>query len=170
MFKKTMFCFFIIPLISSSIILAQISEAISVASLTGLTGVKVSVKDVTPDVQQDGLRTEHIQRDVELPLRTTGIKVLTSGIWIDSVGNAELYVDVDALKYSGTQYAYHVEVSVIQKVGLTRKPTSETLAKTWSDKVMGIVGVSNMATKIREQVKALVDKFINDYLSVNPKK
>jgi len=58
----------------------------------------------------------------------------------------------------------------VQKlVNLRRDPKiKDILAITWSAGSYGTVGQDNLGT-IRTEIKGLIDVFINDFLSVNPK-
>jgi len=154
--------------IFGSIAFAQISDAISVASLSGLRAFNISIGDLSAEVRQDGLTAARLQTDIELKLREAGIRFLPQPAWIDTIGGAELYVEANALKHAGGQYSYCIQISVIQKVSLLTKPTHETLAATWSTSVMGVVGSSGVATKIRAEVGAETDRFVTSYLSANP--
>ena len=154
--------------IFGSIAFAQVSDAISAASLSGLTAFNVSIGDLSTEVRQDGLKAEQVRSDIELKLRAAGIKIIPQSTWIDTVGAGELYVEASALKHAGGQYSYCIQVRVIQRVSLLTKPTHETLAATWSTSVMGVVGSSGVATKIRGEVGAETDRFVTSYLSANP--
>lgn len=77
----------------------------------------------------------------------------------------------------GDTYGYHVCIYLSQTVLLERDLSLRATgqfrgqsfqADTWSTCVVG-VAKGNPSEKIRSTVKDLVDKFINAYLSVNPK-
>jgi len=154
--------------ILSSITHAQISDAISAASLSGLTAFNVSIGDASSEARQDGLSTEQLLADVEAKLRTAGIRIIQQPTWIDTIGGAQLFVEANALKHSGAQYSYCIQITVIQKASLPTKPAHQTLAATWSTSVMGVVGSSSVAAKIREEVGAETDRFVSSYLTANP--
>jgi hypothetical protein len=60
------------------------------------------------------------------------------------------------------------EVELVQNVRLSRDPSIETDAVTWSRE--GLVGgAGQRSSRIRRQIADLVDQFIRDYLLVNPK-
>src|SRR6267378_1538053 len=101
--------------IFGSIAFAQVSDAISAASLSGLTAFNVSIGDLSTEVRQDGLKAEQVRSDIELKLRAAGIKIIPQ-----------------------------------------------------STSVMGVVGSSGVATKIRGEVGAETDRFVTSYLSANP--
>jgi len=146
---------------------SQISDAIGSASLSGLACFKVTVGDLNPELQRDGLKAEELRSDFERRLHAAEIGILTQPVWIDTLGGAELYVEVSALKYSSTQYSYWIRASVLQKVSLNRKIPRETLGATWSVSAMGVAGMSSITDKIKEQAGTLLDRFIGDYISAN---
>ena len=137
-------------------------------SLRDLNGIYVSVEKLTHEIYKDGLTKDRIRRDVELMLRTAGIKILSKEEWFDAEGNPSLYVNANVLKLSATkEYVYSVNISLKQTVYPIRKPMEITGAATWS--VGGIVGITPDLGKIRASVKEQVNEFIKAYLSVNPK-
>lgn len=147
----------------------QISDGISDASLTGLSAFNVSIGNLSPEVQKDGIKTEQLQKDVDLKLRTAGLRIINQPMWNDTLGIAELYIEVNTMKNKLSQYSYWINLIVIQKVSLMRPTIHETLASTWATSSMGIVGLNMMVETIRGSVGECVDKFIGSYLSVNPK-
>jgi hypothetical protein len=136
-------------------------------TLKGLIGVQVLVENLNPDVIKDGLSGDQIQTDVELRLRIAGIKVLTQADSISSPGMPVLYIRVHAIK-SGETYSCSEEVRLGQNVKLDRDPQIILPATTWGTGGLGIIGVNKLDV-IRDRVKDDVDKFINAWLSVNPK-
>lgn len=153
--------------IMRSAVFAQISAPISTASLSGLTGFALSIGDLSPDVQGVGLKGPQLRADAESKLRTAGIRIIPAPVWVDTVGAAELYVEVNTLKLGTAQYSYCVQLDVIQKVSLSRNVTRETLGVTWSTSGMGVVGQSKIAGSIRDQVGVLLDQFVSHYQSAN---
>ena len=61
---------------------------------------------------------------------------------------------------------FEIEVKLLQTVRLTRDPSIEFDAVTWS---LGGVGNTQEIPMIRRVIADLIDRFIEDYLSVNPK-
>ena len=138
-----------------------------IESLRGLKGVYVFVEYLYPDIEKDGLRKDSIQTDVVLKLQLAGIKVLTRKEFVKEPGRPYLYINVNSVKNESFSYVYYIEVDLIQKVFLARDPKTRTFGTTtWRKVGMGIVG-EQKADDIRDNIKDLVDKFINDYLSVN---
>jgi hypothetical protein len=137
-------------------------------SLKGLTGVGVMVENLGPDAEKDGLTMDQIQMDVELRLRMAGIKVLTQEQKLETPGMPFLYVHLNAQKRQAT-YAFSIDISLFQWVNLGRDPQISVDASTWSIGVLVSLGADNVS-QTRNVIKDYVDKFINAWLSVNPKK
>ena len=136
-------------------------------TLKGLPGVRVSVEDVTADAKRNGLTKDLIQTTVEIQLRLGGIRVLTASEWIRTASAPLLHVQVNTVKADTGIYAYNVDVGLIQAVML--KSGQPALGQTWQEGTIGLVGASKLL-EVRESVKEYVDKFINAWLTANPKK
>ena len=138
-------------------------------TLQGLKGVRVLIENLHPDAARDGLDKTTIQTDVELKLRQTGIKVLTETEWLAAAGAPYLYIHLDTCGGETGRYAFSIEVSLQQMARLERDPKIVAIrAATWSSGSIGTVGRANLQD-IRNSIKDHVDKFINAWLSVNPK-
>jgi hypothetical protein len=146
---------------------AQITEAISTNSLLGVTGLAVSIGELSPGTESGGLNAARLRADAELKLKTAGIRVIPEAGWVDSAGGAELYLEVNTLKFGTSQYTYTIELSVIQKVQLSREPSRATLGTTGSTSVMGVVGATKLAASVREQAGIQLDQLIARYQAVN---
>jgi hypothetical protein len=133
-------------------------------TLAGITGVSVVVEDVPPGAASLGLNKESIQTDTELKLRLAGMRVLTEKESLGMPGMPSLYI---AVNVSPSGRAANVAVELQQNVRLVRDPTVLAFCTTWLAEV--VAGNLN-AQDTRDTVKDLVDKFLNGWLSVNPKK
>jgi|SRR5579862_4487472 len=133
-------------------------------TLRGITTIIVVIEELEPAAIADGLTVSQLRTDVELRLRMAGLKVLDSY----APGTPYLHV-VPALLKAPDQYAYSCKLEFLQTV--TVESNREVLiTDTWSAGKFGLIGPpSNMVSKIRSTFADLVDKFINAYLSVNPK-
>ena len=137
-------------------------------TLKGLSGVRVVVETLRPEVEQAGLSRATIQSDVEFRLRQAGIGVLTESV--RAPGNPLLYVILVLHQGPLGLYAYSLDVELDQLVSIVRDGSvNPALGTTWrAYPVVGTVGASNLNT-IREDIGELVDDFVKAYLSVNPK-
>ena len=131
-------------------------------SLKGLDGVGVIVESFHEKAIISGFNKDIFQTDIELKLRLAGIKVLD-----ETAGSPYLYLNVNAslAKQRGQYFPYSFILELNQYVYLSRDLDIGTTASTWNT---GALGNGDLSF-IREGVKDHVDKFINAYLSVNPK-
>jgi hypothetical protein len=131
-------------------------------TLKGIKAIQVLVEDLRSEAERDGITKSQMQTDVELRLRQSGIQVVTDNL-------AYLYVNVDALKLASVPgYAYSVEVEFKQPV-TTLLTGQSAVGSTWSVGSIGTTPLTGASQNVREAVRDLVDRFINAYLSVNPK-
>jgi len=139
-------------------------------SLKGLPGVRVIVETFSSAAEGAGFDHRTFQTDVELKLRMAGI-IATEDIFFPM-----LYLNVNALhRERDRNGAYNTSLELVQRVRLEsqlhsdRERSSEeasatVAATTWSTESVGVGSV----TDARAAVRDLVDKFINDWLAVNP--
>jgi len=135
-------------------------------TLRGLSGVEVRVEPLKWIIEQKGLTTAQLRNDTELRLRLAGIRVMSSEESLDAPGKPVLYVNPRVIKQgSKDKYIFNIRVELTQRVALARVPEVKTTVPTWS---LSVTGISPELSTVREQVKELLDVFINAYLSVNP--
>ena len=136
-------------------------------TLRGLRGCCVLIESLDKEIVRAGLTRSVLKTDVELRLRKAGITVLTEEQSLRTPGGPYLYVNINAIKIERTDlFVYDAEVEFIQNVILSRNRSIETGATTWDHSFTGIT--PNLRT-IRESVRDSIDRFMNDYLAVNPK-
>ncbi|NWG03764.1 MAG: hypothetical protein HXY44_13005 [Syntrophaceae bacterium] len=137
-------------------------------TLRGLQGVSLFVEPLDPQIEMSGLTKVQIQTDTELRLKSAGIPVLVGGEFLKASGHPFLYVDVNIsiLKTQITRYLFYIRVELNQEVNLVRTPMTKVIAVTWST---GGWGIDFSSDNIRQMVKTQVDKFVNAYLTENPK-
>jgi predicted Zn-ribbon and HTH transcriptional regulator len=134
--------------------------------LAGLEAVSVTVEEFPAGTEKFGLSREALQTDVELRLRQYGVSVCAK----ESLkpGFALLYVDVTPVIIEDAPLgAISVSVELKEAVRLLRSPTI-CVASTWSRGSVLLYGTSKLK-EVRQDVKDLVDEFINDYLAANLK-
>ncbi len=137
--------------------------------LRGLPGVHLFVGDIKKDAEKDWLRKDKIQSDVERKLRSAGIRILTQEEWRKLPGWPFLSISVATFKGHGSSmYAFVVEIALREQVTAIRNGRSLT-ASTWESDVIGTARAANLAEYVRENVRDEVDKFVNAFLTVNPK-
>lgn len=165
---KKMSAFAIAIVLSCAVVMAQNSER-SRQSLKGIRALGVIVEDPSWPLVGEGLTTNQLQTDVELRLRTAGIKILKKEELLNRVVAPYLHVEVNSGKLGTLSiHAYDIRVSLFQDVMLRRNPAQVCDAITWHIGLVGKASSGDMRI-IRENLADLVDQFINASLSVNPK-
>lgn len=135
-------------------------------SLKGIKSFHVVVESLEEE-KAAGLTEDQIQTDVELRLRSLGLKVVDSPK-VDGF----LYVDVHIVPPQGTGgsfYSFHIRLEFHQMVILFRDHKASFLCSTWSTGRTGFVKTGKVEKNLREQILERVDEFANDFLAVNPK-
>ena len=141
-------------------------------TLKDLPGVSVSVELFSSAAEDAGFDRRVFQTDVELKLRMAGIKAA------EDADLPQLYLNVTTLhRERNRNAAYSILLELNQGVLLRSQLRSDpektfedvlamttTFATTWFSGWLGIGSV----TDARAAVRDLVDKFINDWLAVNP--
>ena len=141
-------------------------ELLERESLRGLEGVSVVIEEMTPQVEDDGLTKAELKQEVELRIHKAGIQVLPEQ---DATvpGSAYLYVNINLIKTGIGLYVYASRVALKQELVLPREPLMEFYAATWEIAGVGTVGINNLRG-IVENISEHVDRFVKDYLAVNP--
>lgn len=141
-------------------------------TLKGIQGVGAVVENLRSDIEAAGLHGADVRTDVELKLRVAGIKVLTNGEALKQPGFPQLYVNISIMVGQGPISgiaAYNLSVALKQGVILATDSSINTWTSTWQSDAVGYSG-AGMLPKLRDNIKDMVDKFINAYLSVNQTK
>ena len=140
-------------------------SSLRAATLKDITNLDVVISQLSKDVQEAGLTQSELKADVELKLRQNGIIVTPNSI----DGMPLLYVLVSALSNgSGSTFVYHVEVMLRQFTRLANGAGAD--AYTWVTGTLAASDANRFRTSVRQEVQTLVDEFLKDYASVNPKK
>lgn len=131
-------------------------------TLRGLSGIKVVIEDM-PDAWQAGIDTAALRVAVELEFRRNGVVV--------SSQYAEyFYLNITLGQISAnTGWAYSYAASFGQAVILARDPSSPpVVAYTWNSGGLGYARPAAIASAVQHHALNLVQRFVNDYLRVNP--
>ena len=155
------------------------------ATLRAIEAVCVQVKHFDPELRvqlgKGGLTEDALQIAVERKLEAAGIKVLSEEKISKSDCPAFLYVNFQILvpetKFTYTvegeqiskdkpveRYFYGVDIELRQMVSLKRDLSAEAFSITWQ---VESVGMRRLAL-IKDDIKRLVDVFIEAYISENP--
>jgi hypothetical protein len=143
--------------------------------LKGIEGVEVLVEEVKADLENYNLTAIQIQTNVEAKLREAEIKVLSKeeNEKVQPLRKPYLYVKINShkLPWRREVIAYSIEIALKQLVTLPAQPQSERkpfYAPTWYKNIVGAAIPKDFA-EIRDGVNLLMDKFIEAYLTANPK-
>jgi hypothetical protein len=137
-------------------------------NLRGLAGVRLIVMFDGPtraeafdEVKRPGV-LKMFEDDAKAKLESAGIPFSPSK-FADNHGYARLIVLAKLNQANG----FETEVKLLQRVRLTRDPSIQFDAVTWS-----LRGVGNKVEIliVRSQIGDLIDRFTEDYLSVNPRR
>lgn len=146
------------------------------ATLAGLNGVYPLLL-FTFDGTMVGLNKTSLQTLLELRLRAAGIPVLTKDQMMEAPGYPELDLSIIIIPdktVGGTLrgYAYAVSLQLLQSISLRRNPEIVHVeGSTWQTGMyVGTSATDDSASHIREMVTELVDRFANDYLTMNPRR
>ena len=132
-----------------------------------LKGVKRIVVLVTlsPELIDAGLSADDLRTDAELKLKMAGVEVVKS-----EKADAYLYMTVTGFKswiLGGAVYRHDLQLR--QWVSLLSNPNTTCLAPTWTDGSVSLAKFNDLSS-IYENLGGSVNKFVKDYLAVNPKK
>lgn len=135
-------------------------------TLRGIKSILIVVKKFHQEVQEYGLTKDKIQRDVELKLQLAGIEIIP----LEEFPTLEpyLFIKINTVYKFGI-FAYSSLVELKQLVYLGSDPKLSFDAITWSKIITGAAKERELGKTIRSSVKDLIDIFLNDYLTVNPK-
>ena len=123
------------------------------------------------EAERDGLTAQVLQTDIELRLRQAGVPILTPAERLATPGRPLLYLNLNAFKLKGQTelYAYSMSLVLKQRVAILRDASTVSVAGTWSaTSSVGTIGADRLRS-LRDDVRDMVDEFINAYLSMNPK-
>jgi U3 small nucleolar RNA-associated protein 14 len=155
-------------LLSPLLVCAQDSSNRS--ALKGMVGLGTWYS-ADPDKLKDvGLTLSQINDDVTLRLRKEGIVVL-EGEHAKAEDGVPHLVTTVSLMADDNQIIFVVQAEVQQWVSLDRDKKQSLYLPTWTTK--GVIGKSGRTTArdtLRKVLGEVIDKFINDYLAVNPKR
>ncbi len=145
---------------------AQGPDDLDTRTLKGISAVLVLVEDLDGDGAKTlGLTTGAIRTDVELKLRLAGMRVVTRVESFSLSGGPYLYINVNVLPSPSRTASISVELH--QNTLLERNGERAIGVTTWD---RGTLISNPNAQGIRNSIKDKVDEFLNDWLSVNPKK
>jgi hypothetical protein len=155
--------------LSLATVVPQTDQAMGMKSLVGISSLSVGVEELGADALTDGLSEDLLKTDVELRLRLAGIKVpleftvpcfqIQIKYWKNRMGQDHIPIT----------YNFHIAISLMQYANLFRTGEPMTVV-TMQITNYGSGPIGKGSEHVRRSVGDLIDKFINEYLAVNPKK
>lgn len=138
------------------------------ATLRGLRGVYVKVDRLASEVVREGLTEQHIVEEVKQKLDSAGIGILSDTEGLRQFGNPYLHIKPRITKTKTGLYLCFITVEFVQDARLVRNRSLLRPVATWSVGVEGTI-YKNLSEKVGNHIKDLMDRFIDAYLSVNPR-
>lgn len=139
-------------------------------TLRGLTELSVLVEYLPDEIEREGLNRDQLKQEIELRLRDTGLRVLTTAETAKAPGAPYLYLIVYAVTGpSVSLHGYGVALVLKQLVQLSRQPATELFATTWEGPALPSVLGSPKAGEIRGKIFDAVERFLIDYQAVKQK-
>jgi hypothetical protein len=127
-------------------------------ALKGIKAIFILVQDLPQKAEGIGLTTERIKAATVSKLRGEGISVPDY-----SETDPYLYISINVVSQ-----AFSVEVSLREKVVISRAKSITCRAATWSNSVTGVHGGD--PNLIIDGLHYVLDAFLNDFHKANPKK
>ena len=141
----------------------------------------VTVEVYGANAQQNKSLKDSIKTGVELKLRQSGVGVIERE-WLETPGFPMLRATVGLYEAKATGpseeyifYSSSFRLDLRQAVLLKRDPdvasgkNEAIMATTWEAEQVGYAPRDDLREQIRRTAGDLVEEFLNDYLSVNPK-
>jgi hypothetical protein len=163
-FRRILFLTLVLAGLFNSVVKAVSPRSIT---LQGIRKISVVVEKLDEESTKYGVTEQTLRTQTELELRRTGITV---GDRAESaLDSPTLYVRLTAMAAAGL-HVYHIELFVEQNATLRRDPNITAYgAITWDKTNLGIVGSTEYSNNVHKNLGTLLEMFLNDYLSVNPK-
>lgn len=160
-------------LMSLAVTVAFVSDVARAAgdsgTLRGIDKMSVLIEGLDSDSTNYGVTEQMLRTQVELELRRTGIKVVE--FKTAPTVPTTLYVWLAAMRHIGSRFhVYTINLELKQDAALRRNPQIIAFyATTWDKRSLNLISSDNYANNVRSTLSKLLDEFLNDYLSVNPK-
>ena len=142
------------------------------ASLVGLKSIYVKIQPIDSNLGLISKMERRLKKDTEMQLRRAGIELLTEKDYERLMRSpryplARLYIAV-TIRETGYSHMklYSLAVQARQVTFLARKPVVKLLMPTWEKRK---VGFDDNPDVVYAHIKNMVDRFINDYRTANPR-
>ncbi|MEW6299539.1 MAG: hypothetical protein AB1671_17695 [Thermodesulfobacteriota bacterium] len=153
---------FTIIILAALLLSPASAQPVGTRSLYGLDEVGVLVADLHPDAERRGAERAKLQADVERRLQQAGIHVLTEDQWKAAPGKPLLYLNVGVEPLGSLPvYSVSIRLQLRQPACLARNLILCETAVTWEDvSATRILSVSRLSS-LRDEIHAVVDRFID---------
>lgn len=155
----------------SSVALGQAGRAGQEENLRGLKGVRLVVTLARAGAIAEAERPsilKFVEDDVTSKLQRAGIPLLRYANEVEDAGSPQLIVHITCDEPNGFVYPLVTDVRLLQRARLARDPSIQADLATWEH--YGVGGPKLTVQMIRSQVATEVERFIQDYLAVNPRR
>jgi len=138
--------------------------------LRGIENIGVVIEKLSRKAKKLGITKNNLRTDVELKLQSAGIAVVAPDELNTNPEIPFLLVTV-ILGYSKPTFIYAVLVGLNEKVHLKRDPKIISYAMPWWRIIkQEHIGEKGMEREVRNTLEYLIDEFIKNHRSVNPRK
>lgn len=149
-----------------------IDSEVTRRTLAGIPGVTVVVEELQPNIlkyaSKFSITRDQLRTGAEASLANACITVLSYEQWLRTPGKPFLYIVVNTNEYERYWFAYDIRIQLKQRVLLELNPSIVTMADTWGISMTGNVNIGKLNT-LKENVNALLERFIDAYLAANHK-
>lgn len=135
-------------------------------SLQGIKSMSVRVVVFKDTDTKNVITTSTIKTDIELKLQSAGISVVP---FDSSYPTGSLICTIDLMKYNDRTVTKY-NIAFYQSVSIDRNSKIKCFSPTWQDTGFSFDQTKELDFLYRIYIRASVNDFLNDYLSVNPKK
>ena len=136
--------------------------ALDRATLRGLKKLNVIIDKVDPQLTQQGLTADVLQRQVEKRLGTANLNIDKSAV--EFLGLRVLAARIDKGPFSVC-----LSLGLYQPVTLSRDKEIRTATQTWEIETILVTGQKVLMQSSEEALNELVDRFVDAWRSVNPR-
>jgi hypothetical protein len=154
--------------VSATAVFGQAGRSGQENSLRGLKGVRLVVMFARAEAIDEAERPailKLVEADATAKFQKAGIPLLRYANEVEDAGSPLLLVYITCDKPNGFVYPLVTNITLRQRVRLTRDPSIEADLETWQQ--YGVGAPKMTVEMIRSQVATEIDQFINDYKTVN---
>ena len=163
--KKIHFASALVLSLAFSLVGSRVYGTFEDKSMRGIDSIYIAIENINPDIKNEGFNEQTVRRDVELKLRSAGIKIIGENEWLNLKGRPYLLIAPIVKEISPNNYVYKIKMRIRQEARLIRNPSLVTFCTTWDRESFG---TSSSLSYIRKDLEYLVDDFLDVWLSVNP--